>query len=174
MECYHLSCNDRQILLCVVMLLQDSMRIISVQVQQKLRRKQATDMDVGHSVLQGQQMTVMCTDSSATSILEERVPNGVCSRTRRVVALYTSLVHAQGTPSARGAETVLEPTTGSTISFSGSQKIRYSHYVGQGYCKSDEITIGYTADGNNIQAHGLASKSVLVALPPRGQYGVWS
>jgi hypothetical protein len=89
MECYHLSCNDRQILLCVVMLLQDSMRVISVQVQQKLRRKQATDMDVGHSVLQRQQMTVMCTDSSAASIFGERVTDGLCSRIRRVVALYT-------------------------------------------------------------------------------------
>jgi hypothetical protein len=53
-----------------------------------------TDMDVGHSVVQRQQMTVMCTDSSATSIFEERVSDGFCSRVRRVVALYTALVHA--------------------------------------------------------------------------------
>ena len=129
-------------------------------------------MDVGRSVLERQQMTVMCADSSATSIFEERVSNGVSSRTRRDVALCTSLVHAHGTPSARGAENVLEPTIGSTISFGGSQNIRYSHCVGQDYCKSDETIIRCTARGNKSQAHGLASKYVLVALPLRGQYGV--
>jgi hypothetical protein len=79
-----------------------------------------TDMDVGHSVVQRQQMTVMCTDSSATSIFEERVSDGFWSRVRRVVALYTALVHAHGTPSARGAGIVLKPTIGSTVSFGNS------------------------------------------------------
>ena len=128
-------------------------------------------MDVGRSVVQRQQMTVMCADSSATSIFEERVSNGVSSRTRRDVALCTSLVHAHGTPSARGAENVLEPTIGSTISLGGSQNTRYSRLVGLNDCKSDETIIGCTVIVISSR-RSPASKAVLLAFPLRGQYGI--
>jgi hypothetical protein len=57
----------------------------------------------------------------------------------------------------------LSPQVGSTISFGGSQNIRYSRYVERYYCKSDEVIIGCTAHGNAILAHGVYTKSVLAS-----------